>query len=289
MKTIELPKMPGDLYRFGELPHLIAEALYPAHLGKEDWLLSCVIWNDDGGDGTYFRCSPPDGEQCTSLDDIRDIPEWSITPIELTEEERLHPDRCKWVNRRWHAQRLPADQKMCWPDGSLIIDQEWTQGQFSRSIFLKSQSDWYGRHLKDAALIDAQDPARLCVLDALGNELDSRAGPSLDGGRVHLDELNRWGAVQRPPRVFTLIGAVPVAELAHPIIEEPSVETQEQRQARRWKMCIDAGLQMPVNDYERLPRGIRKIAEKEGITRQSLAEDLKAYVNRRSSSKTAGE
>ncbi|MDD2729175.1 hypothetical protein [Malikia sp.] len=56
--------------------------------------------------------------------------------------------------------------------------------------------------------------------------------------------------------------------------------TAEQRRARRFQMCIDAGLKMPGNDYASLPRGIAEIAKQEGITRQSLAEDLKAHIRR---------
>lgn len=56
--------------------------------------------------------------------------------------------------------------------------------------------------------------------------------------------------------------------------------TTEQRRARRFQMCIDAGLKMPDNDYAPLPRGIAEIAKQEGITRQSLAEDLKAHIRR---------
>ena len=56
--------------------------------------------------------------------------------------------------------------------------------------------------------------------------------------------------------------------------------TTEQRRARRFQMCIDAGLKMPDNDYAPLPRGIAEVAKREGITRQSLAEDLKAHIRR---------
>lgn len=48
-------------------------------------------------------------------------------------------------------------------------------------------------------------------------------------------------------------------------------------------MCIEAGLTLPTNDYARLPDGIRKLAEEEGITRQSFAEDVKAHIRRLSS------
>lgn len=54
----------------------------------------------------------------------------------------------------------------------------------------------------------------------------------------------------------------------------------EQRQTERWKACIDAGLNMPTDTYRSYPRGIRDVAKKLGITRQSLAEDLNNYRER---------
>ncbi len=60
----------------------------------------------------------------------------------------------------------------------------------------------------------------------------------------------------------------------------PPGETAEQRQARRYQACIDAGLTLPDNDYAALPRGIGEVAKKEGIKRQSFAEDVKAHIRR---------
>ena len=49
------------------------------------------------------------------------------------------------------------------------------------------------------------------------------------------------------------------------------------RQAQRWQMCVDAGLEMPTDTYAGFPRGIKKIADSIGITRQALTDDLNAY------------
>lgn len=57
-------------------------------------------------------------------------------------------------------------------------------------------------------------------------------------------------------------------------------ETSEQRQAQRWRMCIDAGLKMPSDTFSHYPRGIGKIATSLKITRQSLIEDLNKYRER---------
>mgnify|MGYP000042915104 CR=1 FL=1 len=61
----------------------------------------------------------------------------------------------------------------------------------------------------------------------------------------------------------------------------PQAETQEQRRARRYQMCLDAGLKMPTDDYGRLPNGIKRLAEEvEKVSRQSFAEDIKAHIRK---------
>lgn len=59
-------------------------------------------------------------------------------------------------------------------------------------------------------------------------------------------------------------------------------ESKEQRQARRYQMCVDAKLDMPDNDYATLPRGIGELAKREGISRQAFSEDVKAHIARMS-------
>jgi len=57
---------------------------------------------------------------------------------------------------------------------------------------------------------------------------------------------------------------------------ELSIDTPRpmQRQAERWKACVDAGLPMPSDTYGQYPRGIAKVAKAFGIKRQSTKEDL---------------
>lgn len=57
-------------------------------------------------------------------------------------------------------------------------------------------------------------------------------------------------------------------------------ESQEHRQARRYEMCVAAGLKMPASTYGKLPRGIGQLAKREGISRQAFAEDVKAHIGR---------
>jgi len=56
-------------------------------------------------------------------------------------------------------------------------------------------------------------------------------------------------------------------------------ETASERRARRYRMCVDAGLEMPTSPYEHLPKGIGKLAEREGVTRQAFSEDVKAHID----------
>lgn len=79
-----------------------------------------------------------------------------------------------------------------------------------------------------------------------------------------------WQAIKE--QVKNDVGAVVAASTA--------VESKEDRQARRYQLCVDAGLKMPDNDYASLPRGVGKIAEAEGIARQSFAQDVKGHIRR---------
>lgn len=58
------------------------------------------------------------------------------------------------------------------------------------------------------------------------------------------------------------------------------VSTPEKRQAKLWQACIDAGLKMPVDTYQHYPRGIGKLAESLGLTRQWLTQELDAHRER---------
>jgi hypothetical protein len=45
-------------------------------------------------------------------------------------------------------------------------------------------------------------------------------------------------------------------------------------------MCVDAGMRLPKTDYERLPNGINRLAETEGVSRQAFSADVKKYINK---------
>jgi hypothetical protein len=59
------------------------------------------------------------------------------------------------------------------------------------------------------------------------------------------------------------------------------VESRDERQKRRFEMCVKAGLQMPDNDYSRLPDGIGAQARVEGVSTAMFSKDLKSYISRR--------
>ena len=69
-------------------------------------------------------------------------------------------------------------------------------------------------------------------------------------------------------------------EPVQPLSTRHTQETTEQRQARRYQMCIDAGLRMPDNSYATLPRGIGALAKREGISRPYFSADVKAHIGR---------
>ena len=69
---------------------------------------------------------------------------------------------------------------------------------------------------------------------------------------------------------------------ATPAPVEHATETKEQRQDRRLKACIDAGL--PMNTKAaliRLPDGVGDVADREGVTRQAFSTDVKAALKLR--------
>lgn len=57
----------------------------------------------------------------------------------------------------------------------------------------------------------------------------------------------------------------------------PPQETAAQMGARHWQACLDDGLEMPTDTYAQYPRGITRIAQREGVKRQTFAKRLDAY------------
>ncbi len=86
-----------------------------------------------------------------------------------------------------------------------------------------------------------------------------------------------------PPRIEP---APPVADTAQPA---PQAETKEQRQDRRLQACIEDGLEMLTKAaLLRLPDGVGRLAEIEGVKRQSFSIDVKAAQRRRANAARDG-
>ena len=91
--------------------------------------------------------------------------------------------------------------------------------------------------------------------------------------------IDEWAQHEAPARQIPVLeGLQPLAAEPQAEVPEQLAETAQQRRARRYQMCIDAGMALPNNDYASLPRGIGEIAKREGIKRQSFAEDVKAHI-----------
>jgi len=64
-------------------------------------------------------------------------------------------------------------------------------------------------------------------------------------------------------------------------------ESKEQREDRRLKACIDAGLTLPPSHHGRLPNGVGALAQTEGISRQAFSADVKAALERQRTPSTS--
>ncbi len=118
---------------------------------------------------------------------------------------------------------------------------------------------------------------------------------SLDGQDVYFPgvDVSRDALQIMLPHLNAFIAHIKASQAAQqataPATSVQATETKEQRQDRRLKACIDAGL--PMNERAaslRLPDGVANIAESEGVTRQSFSTDVKAALKRRENAKREG-
>ena len=142
----------------------------------------------------------------------------------------------------------------------------------------------------------------------LGDELKSffKPGPTIENYRVNAQDFKNWLNLQGevpsvhiqawfdavlplgqtdPDVLATTAPAVNpgqhsatnnAALLA--TLRTTDVETKEARQKRRYELCIAAGLEMPKDDYSRLPNGIGALARAENISTAAFSKDVKAYI-----------
>ena len=71
--------------------------------------------------------------------------------------------------------------------------------------------------------------------------------------------------------------------------EVVKAESAEERQERRVKMCEDDGIVFNGHSLLRLPDGVGRVADKEGVSRQAFSADVKAGLERRQRQKKRGQ
>ena len=166
-------------------------------------------------------------------------------------------------------------------------------GFYSRTLDIEQ----WARH---PAVAPAQAARLLCGCDPLSEDASDRNAQIL----THLFEswstchpgprtLAQWAHIAREQdarhsagigRAVEYLagqtGSAPSEAPAPKPAHQTPQQRKEARQAQRWQECIDAGLTMPTDTYAAYPPGINVVAERLGIRRQSLAEDLDAYRER---------
>ena len=196
------------------------------------------------------------------------------------EEFQLHVAACliAGVLPR-HSRRYPLPQEIPSEAGPYL---ELLVMAYLRGEAVRAGAEYSGDR---RALLDGLPPEKAAFL---GVQEPSKRTPPTDIRRifsvvVQKVDVHRWLEFKGIKPRFPF--SPPPRDIGVPATNEsffePTAETAEQRQARRFQACIDANLQMPDNDYERLPRGINRVADAEGISRQAFTDDIKAHIRRR--------
>lgn len=217
--------------------------------------------------------------------------------------ERLPPDAEDWIAER-QAEGGPVNEAIARlarvllsdeppQDEALAHEAEVTIGFHSGALDIEQ----WARH---PAVAPAQAARLLCGCDPLSEDASDRNAQIL----AHLFEswstchpgprtLAQWAHIAREQdarhsagigRAVEYLagqtGSAPSEAPAPKPAHQTPQQRKEARQAQRWQECIDAGLTMPTDTYAAYPPGINVVAERLGIRRQSLAEDLDAYRER---------
>lgn len=153
-----------------------------------------------------------------------------------------------------------------------------------------------------ALLLFGENPSKYKVsLPDMGPAFDLMKWSFEDAARDGRDRnLSEWITVARARNLHGIgidsweacikVKAFPQGALMHAnselqaAPEVKAIETKEQRQDRRLKACIDAGLPMDTRAaLLRLPDGVGNVADCENVTRQAFSTDVKAALKRRES------
>ena len=151
--------------------------------------------------------------------------------------------------------------------------------------------------MEESAKLPREDRLRLIVREKIaGKEIAIQAGDLISTSSMltRPDDVNAWLEALGAPYRWERYAALPLERMASVASDDASRKVEEvvqrnagprkesaiERQERRYQMCIDDGLAMPIDDYAHLPDGIGEVAKKEGIKRQSFGEDIKKHIRR---------
>ena len=127
--------------------------------------------------------------------------------------------------------------------------------------------------------------SRVCSSGPWGEPVPLPPPPQqVEVAHITATDFARWLAAQgeQPSKLLAAwFKAQGVTEAATAPSPAPAAETTEQRQDRRLKMCIDAGLEMPSASVGRLPDGVGRVADLERVTRQTFSTDVKEALARK--------
>ena len=179
--------------------------------------------------------------------------------------------------KQWEACALSLNIN---PDNMKHHPQAWMTGPGSGLIFTDASFP------SKAGQIEFDKRVRLLDASLFSSGYFTAVNNLVRGGRhlatVNVREFAAWGLHvefdDMPPEL------VAMAETKPEPMQAVTPETKEQRQDRRLKACIDAGLPMDTKAaLLRLPDGVGDVADRESVTRQAFSADVKDALNRRES------
>ena len=184
--------------------------------------------------------------------------------------------------RQWEACALSLNIK---PDNMKLHPQAWMAGPGSGPILTDASFP------SGAVQIEFDKRVRLLGASLFNSGHFTAVNNLIMGGRhlatVNPREFAAWALHvefdDMPPEL------VAMAEKKPEPMQAVTPETKEQRQDRRLKACIDAGLPMNTKAaLSRLPDGVGDVADREGVTRQTFSTDVKAALKRRENATREG-
>lgn len=187
----------------------------------------------------------------------------------------------RWARQHPKTGRMVVDLSMAAEALDYLAEMAvYVRDEYNAAVMLGPS----GLHMVKSRIVNYPDPRVKVFLPGVAARF-SMVGIDLirlleiDGFNLPVDGSGRLKAANDEVQESA---GVPLPSVSVPVDQRS--ESQEQRQERRHRMCVElcveAGSKMPTDDYMRLPRGIKKLAEKEGITRQAFAEDVKAHIRR---------